>query len=100
MATLAHMVPLAQPGPVDGAGRKWPQIQAFTLLSEQAAGTGTPGPPQGPGPCTLSYPLCPTDKFEWEQVTMRPLKVGKEKDLMPKDEEKLIVCSVQLLSHV
>ena len=79
MATLAHMVPLAQPGPVDGAGRKWPQIQAFTLLSEQAAGTGTPGPPQGPGPCTLSYPLCPTDKFEWEQVTMRPLKVGKEK---------------------
>lgn len=31
---------------------------------------------------------------------MRPLKVVKEKDLMPKDEEKLIVCSVQLLNRV
>ena len=26
MATLAHMVSLAQPGPVDGAGKEWPQI--------------------------------------------------------------------------
>ena len=29
---------------------------------------------------------------------MWPLKAVKEKDLMPKDEEKLIVCSVQFSS--
>ena len=68
-ATLAHEVHLAQPGPVDGAGRKCAQIQASTLLSEQAASTGTSGPFQWPGPGTLSTLSAPLTSLSgsWSQ---------------------------------
>lgn len=60
MATLAHMVPLAQPGPVDGAGRKWPQVRpSLFFLSRQLAQEPL-GHPKGLAPApslTLSAPL-------------------------------------------